>query len=140
MTRKQQLFIEYYLQSRNGSQSAKKAGYSPKTAIFIARENLQKPYIKEEIDRRFKEIQERLQITDGRIIEELWKIATNEKEKTCDRVSAMKELASIRGMKTVKLEQIGDFKPPPVFYNKITLPKPADRSNSKDTLKIDSNM
>ncbi len=48
---KQQKFCEYYVQSGNATEAAKKAGYSEKTAYSIGTENLKKPeienYIKE---------------------------------------------------------------------------------------------
>lgn len=45
MTPKQKKFCEYYLQSGNAADAARKAGYSPKTADAIGRENLRKPTI-----------------------------------------------------------------------------------------------
>ncbi len=45
MTPKQKKFCEYYLQSGNAAEAARKAGYSPKTADAIGRENLRKPTI-----------------------------------------------------------------------------------------------
>ncbi len=51
MTPKQKAFADYYLESGNASEAARKAGYSKKTAYSIGTENLQKPeisaYIKE---------------------------------------------------------------------------------------------
>lgn len=45
MTPKQKKFCEYYLQSGNATDAARKAGYSEKTANKIASENLTKPDI-----------------------------------------------------------------------------------------------
>lgn len=45
MTPKQKKFCEYYLQSGNATDAARKAGYSGKTANKIASENLTKPDI-----------------------------------------------------------------------------------------------
>jgi phage terminase small subunit len=50
MTRKQQLFCEYYIETLNATQSAKKAGYSEKTAYRCGYENLKKPQVKAYID------------------------------------------------------------------------------------------
>jgi PBSX family phage terminase large subunit len=55
-TTKQRLFIEYYLQTWNATESAIKAGYSDRSAASIASENLTKPKIKAEIQRRIDEI------------------------------------------------------------------------------------
>lgn len=59
MTIKQEKFCEFFLQCGNATESAKKAGYSESTAAAIGYENLQKPYIKEYIEKRRKEMQEK---------------------------------------------------------------------------------
>ena len=56
LRKKQKAFIEYYLQSWNATEAALKAGYSERTARSIGSENLTKPYIQEEIQRRLDEI------------------------------------------------------------------------------------
>ena len=45
MTLKQIKFCDYYLQSGNATEAAKKAGYSEETAYSIGNENLKKPEI-----------------------------------------------------------------------------------------------
>lgn len=45
MTPKQKAFADYYLESGNATDAARKAGYSEKTAKSIASENLAKPYV-----------------------------------------------------------------------------------------------
>lgn len=50
LTPKQSRFINEYIKSGNGTQSAIKAGYSKHTANEIAAENLAKPSIKSKID------------------------------------------------------------------------------------------
>lgn len=52
---KQQAFIDEYLKCRNAAESARRAGYSPKTARSIGAENLTKPDISAEISRRTTE-------------------------------------------------------------------------------------
>ena len=52
MTPKQKKFCEYYLQSGNATDAARKAGYSEKTANKIASENLTKPDIAQYIAKR----------------------------------------------------------------------------------------
>lgn len=42
LTEKQKRFIDYYIETANATESAKKAGYSPKTAKNIGAENLTK--------------------------------------------------------------------------------------------------
>ena len=57
LTLKQQRFVDEYIISGNATQAAIKAGYSEKTAAVTATENLRKPNIKAELDRRNAEIQ-----------------------------------------------------------------------------------
>jgi phage terminase small subunit len=53
-TNRQRAFIEHYLTSWNAAEAARLAGYSEKTARFIGCENLTKPNIRAEIDRRLQ--------------------------------------------------------------------------------------
>lgn len=55
LTNKQLAFIDEYLVDFNATQAAKRAGYSPKTAYSIGQENLTKPEISQEIERRYQE-------------------------------------------------------------------------------------
>ena len=57
MTEKQKRFCNEYLIDCNGTQAAIRAGYSRKTAVKIAAENLTKPDIKTYIEERLAEIQ-----------------------------------------------------------------------------------
>lgn len=57
MNERQKKFCDEYLVDMNGTQAAIRAGYSEKTARSIATENLAKPYIKEYIDKRLKEME-----------------------------------------------------------------------------------
>ena len=56
LSNKQRVFIEAYLRSWNATQAAIEAGYSPKSARVIGHENLTKPDISAEIQRRVGEI------------------------------------------------------------------------------------
>jgi len=49
LTGKQEAFCVNYFTLRNGEQAAIKAGYSPKTAVYTASENIRKPYLAERI-------------------------------------------------------------------------------------------
>jgi len=51
---KQKLFIDEYVRNPNATQAAIAAGYSKKTAYSIGDENLRKPEIKEEIQKRLE--------------------------------------------------------------------------------------
>lgn len=56
LTQKQQRFVDEYLISGNATQAAIKAGYSKRSAQQTGAENLLKPVIKAELDRRNAEI------------------------------------------------------------------------------------
>lgn len=56
LTPKQRLFVDYYLQSFNASDAARKAGYSERTAYAMGWENLRKPEIQAEIQARLQEV------------------------------------------------------------------------------------
>lgn len=57
LTEKQKRFIDFYIETANATESARRAGYSKKTAEAIGLENLGKPRIKEAIDKRLKELE-----------------------------------------------------------------------------------
>ena len=58
LTAKQQRFVEEYLIDLNATQAAIRAGYSEKTAYSIGQENLKKPEIADEIEKRQEKIGE----------------------------------------------------------------------------------
>lgn len=60
LTAKQQLFCDEYLVDLNATQAAIRAGYSAKTARVIGTENLSKPAVREYIDKRMAEKEEKL--------------------------------------------------------------------------------
>jgi phage terminase small subunit len=68
-------FIERYVETNNGTQSAIVAGYSVKSARTIASQLLKRRNIKEAIERRNAELMDELNFTPDRIIRELAKIA-----------------------------------------------------------------
>ena len=51
LTLKQEKFVQEYVVCLNGTEAARRAGYSHRTARQIASENLTKPYIRAAIDR-----------------------------------------------------------------------------------------
>lgn len=58
LTEKQKRFCDEYLIDLNATQAAIRAGYSKKTAKIIGNENLTKPYLKEFIDKRLKQLED----------------------------------------------------------------------------------
>ena len=61
MSEKQKAFCDYYIETANATEAARRAGYSEKTAKSIGSENLTKPNLKEYIELRLKELE------DGRV-------------------------------------------------------------------------
>lgn len=59
MSEKQRAFCDHYITSLNATEAAKLAGYSEKTARSMGCENLTKPNIKEYIELRLAELEEK---------------------------------------------------------------------------------
>lgn len=96
LTTRQQRFVDNYILSGNGAQSARDAGYSGKCANRIATENLSKPDIKQAIEEKQREIAEAKGITRDNALAILWKDA-KEAEKPVDRKGAVDSIAKIMG-------------------------------------------
>jgi len=75
LTRKAALFASEFLIDLNGTQAAIRAGYAPKRADQMAYELLRKPEIIAAIAKRRKELQEKLEVTQERVILEYARIA-----------------------------------------------------------------
>lgn len=79
LTAKQRLFADEYIKSGNATQSAIKAGYSPKTVRSIGQENLTKPDIKAYIDTKMAEIESH-KIADAKEVLEFYTRVLRKKE------------------------------------------------------------
>lgn len=71
LTAKQERFVQEYLIDLNATQAAIRAGYSKKTAGVIGVENLKKPYIREAIEEKLKQIDDE-KTADAKEIREFW--------------------------------------------------------------------
>lgn len=71
LTAKQKRFVDEYLIDLNATQAAIRAGYSAKTARITAAENLSKPNIQEQIQKRQNDRVKRTEITQDRVMQEL---------------------------------------------------------------------
>lgn len=102
LTVKQQKFADEYLKTGNATLSAERAGYSKKTAGAMGYENLNKPYIKEYIDKRLNKTGGNNIATAEEVLQYLTDVMTGkEKEKkytykngkqfVAEEVPAMKE-------------------------------------------------
>ena len=77
LTPKQKAFVDEYLIDLNATQAAIRAGYSTKTARKIGQENLTKPDIQTEIQKRIKDRKKRTEITQDFVLNELYAIASS---------------------------------------------------------------
>ncbi|WP_437795517.1 terminase small subunit [Mitsuokella multacida] len=59
LTEKQRRFVDYYVETGNASEAARRAGYAEKAAYRTGSENLRKPQIKAAIDARLKELEDK---------------------------------------------------------------------------------
>lgn len=69
LTEKQQRFVDYFIETGNAAEAARKAGYSEKTAPWIGQENLQKPTIKAAIEKRLQELKSSRTATLSEVLE-----------------------------------------------------------------------
>ena len=99
LTPKQQKFAEYYLETGNATESAKKAGSSEKTAYSIGNENLSKPEIKEYIQERLDELKSKQIATIDEVMQFYTSIMRGEEKdqfgldaSLTDRIKAGQEL------------------------------------------------
>lgn len=100
LTKKQKLFVGEYLIDLNATQAAIRAGYSPDTAKEIGCENLTKPNIRNEIEKRMAERSRRTGINQDRVLIELAEIGFA-------RVTDFVEIVDGR----VKIKNTGDVDP-----------------------------
>lgn len=78
LTAKQQRFCDEYLIDLNATQAAIRAGYSKKTAGSISTENMQKPLIKEYIEKRMAEKEKNLIADQDEVLKYLTSVLRGE--------------------------------------------------------------
>ncbi|HHT7186897.1 TPA: terminase small subunit [Bacillus cereus] len=78
LTPKQKAFADYYIELGNATEAAKRAGYSKKTARFIGKENLSKPYIREYIDKIMAEKEKNMIASQDEILKYLTRVMRRE--------------------------------------------------------------
>jgi phage terminase small subunit len=100
---RQRLFVKYYIGTLNAAESARRAGYSPKTAKEIGCELLTKPHIAEAVEKGVEKKMTKADISAERILDELAKIAFLTPEQ-------LDELKSIKGGEKMRaLELLGKY-------------------------------
>jgi hypothetical protein len=70
---KQELFVTEYMKDRNATQAAIRAGYNRKTARQMGAENLSKPVVRNEINRRVEEYTRTAGIDRVEILSAMWR-------------------------------------------------------------------
>ena len=78
LTIKQARFVDYYIQTGNASEAARRAGYSPKTSYSIGEENLRKPEIRQAVEKRLKELESQRIAETKEVLEHLTSVLRGE--------------------------------------------------------------
>lgn len=96
LTLRQEKFIRFYLETGNGAEAARQAGYSERTARVIAYENLLKPYIKKAIALKRTEL---MQDSDQKIALYLSMLEAeaNNSDQSSSRIRALELLVKAHG-------------------------------------------
>jgi len=95
LTPKQQRFVDEYLCDLNATQAAIRAGYSEKNADVIGYQLLRKTSVSAEIVRCRKQITEKCQVTQERVIAELACIAFFDPRKLYDENGNLKPIQEL---------------------------------------------
>lgn len=105
LTTKQRLFVEAYLANPNGTEAARKAGYSGNDNALgvIAFENLRKPKMTELLEQRVA----KFSITADEVLSDLVAIKNSEEERTSDRLKALELLGKYLKLFTERVEVSG---------------------------------
>jgi phage terminase small subunit len=82
LTEKQKRFADYYIETGNATESARRAGYSLKTARVIGGENLLKPAIRAYIDEQLAQKDNERIASADEVLQLLTSIARGEIEET----------------------------------------------------------
>jgi phage terminase small subunit len=124
LTQKQQRFVDEYIISGNATQAAIKAGYSKRSAQQTGAENLLKPVIKAELDKRNAEIQSKKTMDMQEVMERLASFGRGEvteeqvtnsgeivqvKTKNSDQIRALELIGKRYGAWTDKKEVSGSL-------------------------------
>lgn len=103
LNERQRLFVKFYIGTLNATESAKRAGYSPKTAAEIGYELLKKPHIAEAVQKGVDKKMSKADISAERILDELASIAFL----TPEQLDALKSIKG--GEKMRALELLGKY-------------------------------
>lgn len=96
LTIKQARFVDYYIQTGNASEAARRAGYSEKTACSIGEENLRKPEIRRALERRLKELESQRIAETKEVLEHLTSVLRGELTEEMVTPTGKKITAAVR--------------------------------------------
>lgn len=91
MSEKQKAFSDYYIETLNQTEAAKRAGYSEKTARSMGSENLTKPYIKEYIELRLAQMEEKRVASASEVLEYLTRVMRGEEKDQFDMDASLQD-------------------------------------------------
>ncbi len=91
MSERQKAFSDYYIETLNQTEAAKRAGYSEKTARSIGSENLTKPNIKEYIDLRLAQMEEARVASASEVLEYLTRVMRGEEKDQFDMDASLQD-------------------------------------------------
>lgn len=91
LTVKQKAFADYYIETGNATEAARRAGYSKKTAAVIGTENLIKPNIKSYIDARLKELEAKRIASGEEVLQYLTKVMRGEEKDQFDLDASLQD-------------------------------------------------
>ncbi len=124
LTNKQKKFCDEYLIDLNVTQAAIRSGYSKKYAMAHAYELLDKPKIKEYIDKKIKDREKRTEITQDFVLKELYAIAKS-------NGSNYAEVVKKSYMKPVYDEQGNKIGEEEVFYKDVEIKETKDLTTNE---------
>ena len=104
LTLKQRKFVDEFITSGNATEAAIKAGYAKKSAQQMGAENLSKPVIKTEIDKRLAEIESHKIMDMTEAMQELTAIARG--ETTDEQLDNMGNKHKLKANSTARLRAI----------------------------------
>ncbi len=91
MSEKQKAFCDFYIETLNATEAARRAGYSEKTAKSIGCENLTKPNLKEYIELRLAEM-EAHRVADGEeVLQYLTRVMRGEEKDSFDMDASLQD-------------------------------------------------
>lgn len=95
MNERQKRFVDFYVQTGNASEAARLAGYSKRIANRIGAENLSKPVIQSEIERRLDELKTQRTADTQEILEHLTSVIRGEVSEEVVTQSGKKFVAKV---------------------------------------------